>query len=209
MHDEHNTTRRGYIRVSTADQNIDLQRRALEQAGVDVIYTDEGISGAATSRPQLDRLLEDLQPGDQLVVWRLDRLGRSSAHLAELLVQLQERGVEFCSCTEGIDTTTPGGRLVYHVFAAVAQFEREIIRERVNAGIAAAKARGQHCGRRPSLSLDQARLAQRMIDEGASVSRTARQFKVSRTTLRRSLNRLQQKHQEPPGVLVEGTAGPG
>jgi len=191
MHDEHNTTRRGYIRVSTADQNIDLQRRALEQAGVDVIYTDEGISGAVTSRPQLNRLLEDLEPGDQLVVWRLDRLGRSSAHLAELLVQLQERGVEFCSCTEGIDTTTPGGRLVYHVFAAVAQFEREIIRERVNAGIAAAKARGQHCGRPWSLSIEQTRLAARMIEEGESMNRTARHFKVSRGGLRNCLARLE------------------
>ena len=184
-------TRRGYMRVSTDDQSVDLQRDALETAGVDQLYVDHGISGTVTCRPQLDQLLADLEPGDTLMVWRLDRLGRTVTQLSDLLVTLQEQDIEFCSVTEGIDTNTTGGKLVFHIFAAIAEFERDLITDRINAGIAAARARGQVFGRPRALSNDQCRIAAKMIEDGKSVSRTAREFKVSRCTLRQSIDRLE------------------
>ena len=132
----------GYARVSTLEQNPDLQVDELTAAGCWRVWTDRA-SGALDRRPQLDDVLVQLRPGDTLVVWRLDRLGRSLRHLIDVVTALEERGVGFRSLRENIDTTTAGGRLVFHLFGALAQFEREIIRDRTVAGLTAARARGR------------------------------------------------------------------
>lgn len=136
----------GYARVSSADQNLELQRDALEAASCARIFEDTA-SGARTERPGLDKALEYLRPGDTLVVWRLDRLGRSLAHLISMVAQLEEREIGFKSLQESIDTTTSGGKLVFQIFGALAEFERNVIRERTQAGLAAARARGRKGGR--------------------------------------------------------------
>ena len=142
---EHNTLI-GYARVSTRAQDLALQLDALERAGCERVYKDVG-SGTIRRRPQLDACLDYLRAGDTLVVWRLDRLGRSLRHLVELVGDLQEREIAFRSLTEAIDTNTPAGRLQLHLFAALAEFERELIRERATAGREAARARGRLGGR--------------------------------------------------------------
>jgi DNA invertase Pin-like site-specific DNA recombinase len=126
----------GYARVSTEDQSLDLQRRALEAAGCEVIHEDKGFSGAATSRPALTDALSAIKPGDVLVVWRLDRLGRSLAHLIQVIDGLGKIGAGFKSLCESVDTTSPGGRLILHIMGALAEFERQLISERTRAGIA-------------------------------------------------------------------------
>jgi DNA invertase Pin-like site-specific DNA recombinase len=131
----------GYARVSTTDQQPQLQVDALQRAGCYRVFT-ETASGARTDRPVLEQLLDQLRPGDTLVVWKLDRLGRSLRHLVDTVTGLADRGIGFRSLQEAIDTTTPGGKLVFHVFAALAEFERDLIRERTSAGLAAARARG-------------------------------------------------------------------
>ena len=153
----------GYARVSTTEQNPDLQVDELTAAGCWKVWTDHA-SGSLDRRPQLDEVLEQLRPGDTLVVWRLDRLGRSLRHLIDTVTGLDERGVGFRSLRESIDTTTAGGRLVFHLFGALAQFEREIIRDRTVAGLAAARARGRVGGRPSKLSAEQRRQARRMYD---------------------------------------------
>jgi DNA invertase Pin-like site-specific DNA recombinase len=140
----------GYARVSTLDQNLDLQRDALKAAGCDKIIEDTA-SGSKSQRSGLDKVREQLRPGDVLVVWRLDRLGRSLRNLIELMTELEGQGVGFRSITEAIDTTTPGGKLVFHIFGALAEFERNLIRERTKAGLDAARARGKKGGRRKKL----------------------------------------------------------
>ncbi len=135
----------GYARVSTHDQTLHLQNDALEQAGCSKIFTDT-ISGATTDRPGLEQALAYVRPGDTLVVWRLDRLGRSLKHLIETITVLHDREIGFKSITEHIDTTTSGGKLVFHIFGALAEFERDIIRERTQAGLQAARARGKKGG---------------------------------------------------------------
>lgn len=180
----------GYARVSTDEQCLALQLDALERAGCDRIERDQGVSGAATSRPGLDRALAALQPGDTVVVWRLDRLGRSLPHLIEVISGLKDRGVSFRSLSESIDTSTAAGELIFHVFGALAQFERSLIRERTRAGIDAAKARGQHCGRRPSLTPTQARHAAKLIEDGQSEREVGRILGVSHTSIRRALARI-------------------
>src|SRR3954467_6289532 len=142
----------GYARVSTLDQTLALQQDALTVAGCEQLYTDT-ISGSVTDRPGLSQALAHLRPGDTLVVWRLDRLGRSLSHLIETVRKLQELGIGFRSLQEQIDTTTSGGKLVFHVFGALAEFERDLIRERTHAGLAAARARGRLFGRPKVLSL--------------------------------------------------------
>lgn len=137
----------GYIRVSADEQNEDLQIDALKLAGCEIIYTDHGISGSQIKRRGLDDLLGNLSSGDTLVVWKLDRLGRSTTHLFGLLDNLRNRGVDFHAITQGIDTTTAIGRMLYGQLAVFAEFEREQIRERTKAGMAAAKKRGKHIGR--------------------------------------------------------------
>ena len=141
----------GYARVSTADQTLNLQQDALEQAGCSKIFTDT-ISGAKTERVGLEQALSYVRPGDMLVVWRLDRLGRSLKHLIETITTLHEREIGFKSITENIDTTTSGGKLVFHIFGALAEFERDIIRERTRAGLLAASARGKKGGRPKALT---------------------------------------------------------
>src|SRR5918912_1558549 len=133
----------GYARVSTDDQNLDLQRDALQNAGCELIF-DDMVSGTKAKRPGLEQALSHLRAGDTLVVWRLDRLGRSLKHLIDTVTDLQERGIGFKSLTESIDTTTSGGKLVFHIFGALAELRRGVIRERTQAGLQAARTRGRH-----------------------------------------------------------------
>lgn len=136
----------GYARVSTNEQNLGLQKDALEKAGCEKIYVEQA-SGSRSSRPELERAIEMLRKGDLLVVWRLDRLGRSLKHLIELVTELEESRIGFKSLTESMDTTTNNGKLIFHIFGALAEFERNLIRERTQAGLAAARARGRKGGR--------------------------------------------------------------
>src|SRR5918995_2311457 len=151
----------GYARVSTTDQQPQLQVDALERAGCYRVFT-ETASGARADRPILEQLLDQLRPGDTLVVWKLDRLGRSLRHLVETISELADRGIGFRSLQEAIDTTTPGGKLVFHVFAALAEFERDLIRERTSAGLAAARARGRPGGPPAGVARHQLQGAQEM-----------------------------------------------
>lgn len=148
----------GYARVSTLEQNLDLQRDALKAAGCEKIVVEKA-SGAKKDRSGLERVREQLRKGDVLVVWRLDRLGRSLRHLIELMTELEGQGTGFQSVTEAIDTTTPGGKLVFHIFGALAEFERNLIRERTKAGLEAARARGRKGGRRKKLGEKQRKLS--------------------------------------------------
>jgi len=179
----------GYARVSTTEQNPDLQVDELTAAGCWQVWTDHA-SGALDRRPQLDAVLEQLRPGDTLVVWRLDRLGRSLRHLIEVVTGLDERGVGFRSLRESIDTTTAGGRLVFHLFGALAQFEREIIRDRTVAGLTAARARGRVGGRPSKLTAEQVRQARKMYDaRELTVEQIAAVLGVSRTSIYRALGK--------------------
>lgn len=184
----------GYARVSTDDQNLDLQLQALRSAACDRIFTDRGISGAQGSRPGLDQALAYLRPGDKLVVWRLDRLGRSLTNLITLLDQLGSRKVRFHSLCEQVDTATSGGRLVFHMIAALAEFERSLISERTRAGMAAARARGVHIGRAPALNDQQCRQAIGMIRTGQPLRAVACAMGVHPRTLQRRLSRLKEKN---------------
>jgi len=136
----------GYARVSTHDQNLDLQKDALEKAGCEKIHVEKA-SGKSSNRPELRKVMNYLREGDTLVVWRLDRLGRSMKHLVELVTQMDEKEIGFRSLTEAMDTSTSGGKLIFHIFGALAEFERNLIQERTQAGLAAAKARGRIGGR--------------------------------------------------------------
>lgn len=182
----------GYARVSTIEQNPQLQLDALEAAGCQRIFVDHA-SGALDERPELTKALDYLRPGDTLAVWRFDRLGRSLRHLLELTSSFDAAGVGFRSLTEDIDTTTPGGKLIFHVLAALGEFERDLIRERINAGLAAARARGRVGGRPRALSDEQVRHARALYDAGGStVAEIARSFGVSRQTLYRSFDATKQ-----------------
>ncbi len=177
----------GYARVSTTDQNLDLQTDALRQAGCARIFTDTA-SGGLAARPQLAAALDYLRPGDTLVVWRLDRLGRSLRHLIDTVAGLEKRGTGFRSIQESIDTTTPSGRLIFHVFCALAEFERDLIRERTHAGLAAARARGRVGGRKPALTPQKAAEARRLYDEKRlTVAEIGKVLGVSRATIYRRL----------------------
>jgi DNA invertase Pin-like site-specific DNA recombinase len=182
----------GYVRVSTADerQTTDLQRDALITAGVDErnFYEDRA-SGTRDDRPGLKQCLDYLRPGDVLVVWRLDRLGRSLPHLIDIVTGLQKRGIGFKSLTETIDTTTATGELLFHLFAALAQYERSLIRERVLAGRAAARRRNRHGGRPRRVGPEAVEAAQALIAQDKSVSAAARAVGVPRQTLVDALRR--------------------
>lgn len=180
----------GYARVSTADQTLVLQRDALRAAGCDRIFTDQGISGSATSRPGLDRALKALKEGDTLTVWKLDRFGRSLSHLVQTVAELGERGVAFRSITENIDTESAPGRLVLHMMGALAEFERSLIVERTRAGLTAAKRRGVKLGRKPVLTPAQVKHARRLIDDGESPRIVASTLRVARSTLWRALKQI-------------------
>ncbi|MDH6238404.1 recombinase family protein [Cryobacterium sp. CG_9.6] len=185
----------GYARVSTTDQDASLQVDALNAAGCYRVFVDT-ISGSIDQRPELGKLLDQLRPGDTLVVWRLDRLGRSIRHLIDQLSLLSERKIGFRTLQETIDTTSSGGRLVFHVFAALAEFERDLIRERTNAGLQAARARGRTGGRPPLLTDDQVTTAQRMYQQkDMTVAQIGDVLGVSRTTIYRTLHRQPVKPQ--------------
>ena len=177
----------GYARVSTDDQNLALQRDALKAAGCERMFEDQGVSGATRARPGLDSALTALATGDVLVVWKLDRLGRSLSNLIETLATLGERGIGFRSLSEAIDTVSPGGRLVFHLMGALAEFERSLIVERTTAGLKAARARGVRVGRRKSLTAAQVAHARLLLDGGERAGAVARSLKVSRSTLYRAL----------------------
>jgi len=145
----------GYARVSTIDQNLDLQINALKAAGCEKIYHDEGVSGTKAKRPGLEKLLKRLKCDDELVVWKLDRLGRSMRHLIEITTMLEEKGIGFRSLSDAIDTSTPGGKLYFHLMGAFAEFESNLNSERTKAGMAAAKARGVKMGRPRKLTREQ------------------------------------------------------
>lgn len=175
----------GYARVSSDDQNLDLQRDALKLAGCERIY-EEKESGGKINRPELLRLVEALRPGDTVVVWRLDRLGRSLKHLIETVEQFENQQVGFQSVTEAIDTTTSGGKLIFHIFAALAEFERTLIRERTRAGLKAARARGRQGGRPKVLSDEQRNMAQALRDDSKqNVEAICKMLGISRTTFYR------------------------
>jgi DNA invertase Pin-like site-specific DNA recombinase len=172
----------GYARVSTADQELTLQLDALKREGCTRIFEDVA-SGAKVARQGLDAALAYLRPGDTLIVWKLDRLGRSLPHLVHTVEALSERDIGFRSLTEAIDTGTPGGNLVFHLFAALATFERDLIRERTRAGLTAAAARGRLGGRRPVITPAKLQKAQGLIDKGLTVRQAAAAIKVSKTAL--------------------------
>lgn len=176
----------GYARISTKDQVLSLQVDALKQAGCTKIY-EEVSSGVKTSRPVLEELIKNLRENDTLVIWKLDRLGRNMAHLIQLTTYLMERKVGFISLNDPIDTTTPQGRLVFGIFASLAEFERELIRERTHAGLTSARARGR-CGGRPKglsqAAHEKAAIAEALYKNGTiSVKKIAAQLDISKTTL--------------------------
>ena len=179
----------GYMRVSTGEQNLDLQRDALDRAGCNRIF-DDVCSGRTTERPGLDKAIDIMRDGDALVVWKLDRIGRSLPHVVGLVGDLQKRGVGLKVLTGDIDTTTVTGRLVFGIFATLAEFERDLIRERTHAGLAAARARGRKGGRPPALSPDQVKAARRMYEQNEmTVAQIGAVLGVSRATIYRALNR--------------------
>jgi DNA invertase Pin-like site-specific DNA recombinase len=175
----------GYARISTHEQTLDLQRDALEKAECERIFTDT-ITGTKDRRPGLEEALSHLRSGDTLVVWRLDRLGRSLRHLIDTVTSLQERGIGFKSLTESIDTTTSGGKLVFHIFGALAEFEREIIRERTQAGLQSARSRGKTGGRPKALTDKQVEMLNQLAaDKNRSVKDICKTLGISRKTFYR------------------------
>lgn len=179
----------GYARVSTQEQTVDLQVDALHKAGCDEIFK-ERFSAKSRNRPELEFCLRTLRKGDVLVVWKLDRLARSLKDLVEIINELETKEVGFRSITESIDTTTAGGKLIFHIFGALAEFEHNLIRERTIAGLAAARARGRKGGRKPAMSkLDIQKAAAMLKDPLITKKEVAEHFKVSRLTLNKSLSR--------------------
>ncbi len=195
----------GYARVSTGDQNLDLQCDALLAAGceADRIFTDK-LSGAKDDRPGLAQALAYVRQGDTLVVWRLDRLGRSLSHLIKVTTELEHRGIGFKSLQEGIDTTTSGGKLVFHIFGALAEFERSLIRERTNAGLKAARARGRNGGRPKLLDTRKLAVAETLLnDPKLTVAEVAEQVGVAWSTLYTYLKRNELKDTSKRGASGE------
>ncbi len=175
----------GYARVSTHEQTLDLQHDALKNAGCEKIFSDM-IGGAKVDRDGLADALKFMRAGDTLVVWKLDRLGRSLRHLIDTVTQLQEEGKEFQSITERIDTTTPGGKLIFHIFGALAEFERDLIRERTQAGLAAARARGRLGGRPRRLDDKQTAILRALYaDKSNSIPDILKSLHISKATLYR------------------------
>ena len=181
----------GYARISTDDQDLALQRDALTAAGCDRIF-DDTMSGAKAERPGLREALDFCRQGDILVVWRLDRLGRSLTNLIELMTALNEREIGFKSLSEQIDTTTSQGKLIFHIFASMAEFERDLIRERTNAGLKAARARGRVGGRPKALTEEKAKQAQTLYDNLTPVAEIARTLNVGVATIYRYVDTAKQ-----------------
>jgi DNA invertase Pin-like site-specific DNA recombinase len=199
----------GYARISTLDQNLELQRDALSTSGCKKIFTDVASGGSADRAGLLDALAH-LRTDDTLVVWRLDRLGRSLKHLIETVTSLHGRGIGFRSLTEGIETETSGGRLVFHLFACLAEFEREVIRERTQAGLAAARSRGRRGGRPALMDEKKTTIARRMhADPANNAADIARALGVSRATFYRSLKSPTKPDSASPRELpLPSLAGP-
>ena len=179
-------TRIGYARISTTDQDASLQHEALKSAGCSRIFTDQ-MSGKYATRPELDACLDYLRAGDTLVIWRLDRLGRSVLNLQELAALLQGRGIELVSLTEQFDTSTPAGRMLFSVLSAVAEFERDLVSERTRAGLQIAAKSGRKGGRARKLTDADVELARTRISNGETVGQAAKAAGVSRVTLYRYL----------------------
>lgn len=174
----------GYARVSTVDQNLDLQINALQAEGCGLIF-QEKVSGASKNRPELERMLEQLRPGDEVLVWKLDRLGRDLAHLIELVNLFADKKVTFYSINDKIDTSTPAGKLIFHIFCSLAEFERAQIRERTLAGLAAAKLKGKTGGKPKGLTPEAentARVAESLYKEGYAIKMIAQKLSISRGT---------------------------
>lgn len=172
----------GYARVSTPDQALDMQTEALQAAGCEKLFSDMA-SGAKTARPGLVQAMEFCREDDVLVVWKLDRMGRSMSHLIETVKTLEHRGIGFRSLTEHIDTTTPNGRLIFHIFGSLAEFERDLIRERVQAGLQSARRRGRRGGR-PPVSEETKAMAQALLaDKSLSVRHICARLGIAKSTL--------------------------
>lgn len=176
----------GYARVSTIDQNLELQIVALQEAGCEKIYQDQ-ISGTKTNRPGLNMVLEVLRKNDTLVVWKLDRLGRTVKGLIDLVIFLHQKGIHFKSITDNVDTSTPSGRFFFHVMASLAQMERELMAERTKAGLAAAKAKGRVGGRRRKMTQSKIESAKQLLSSGSLPRDVAENLGVSIPTLYRWL----------------------
>lgn len=190
----------GYARVSTHDQNLDLQIEALKKIGCDKIF-NEIISGTNTDRENLNEALTYLRPGDSLVVWRLDRLGRTLKQLIELTNSLKEKGIGFMSITEAIDTSTPTGQFFFHITGAFAELERDLIRERTKAGLASARARGRKGGRPKAIDAEAFKMALILYNEKkTTVASISKQFNISKRTFYRYLEDYRKKN--PPNEVV-------
>jgi DNA invertase Pin-like site-specific DNA recombinase len=180
----------GYARVSTMDQNLDLQTDALKLAGCEQIFTDK-ITGTKFERPQLSELKKILRAGDTIVVWKLDRMGRGLRDLINLMKEFDEKKIGFKSLTEGIDTTTTAGKLVFHIFGALAEFERNLIIERTQAGLKAGRARGKIGGRPPKLTEDQKKVLRAMhADKNIPLTTIIDTFKISKPTMYKIVNEV-------------------
>lgn len=188
LHPKKQTARIGYARVSTDDQHLDLQLNALSLAGCSKIYTDRGISGKVACRPGLQDALDCLSDGDTLVVWRLDRLGRSLVNLVELVNNLGLQGVDFQSLTESIDTRSSGGRLIFHIMAALAEFERSLISERTRAGMEAARLKGKHIGRPRKVKSKERNEIKIAFIRKTSISEIAKKYNISTRAVREILS---------------------
>jgi DNA invertase Pin-like site-specific DNA recombinase len=182
----------GYARVSTAEQELALQLDALHAAGCARVFEDR-ISGVQADRPGLRAALEYLRDGDTLVIWKFDRLGRSVRHLIDTVGELEHRNIGLRSLTEAVDTNTPGGRLLFHIFGALAQFERDLIVERTSAGLRAAEARGRKGGRRPVITPDKLERARMHIAAGLTVREAAARMKVGKTALYAALSQAEER----------------
>ena len=193
----------GYARVSTAEQDTALQTDALGKAGCERIFTDT-MSGATAERPGLSSAMGFMRDGDVLVVWRLDRLGRSLPQLIEVIAGLDASGIGFRSLAEAIDTTTPGGRLIFHVFGALGQFERDLIRERTKAGLSAAAARGRKGGRKPVVTADKLQKARTLLEQGLNVREVATRLKIGKTALYDALRGTEQACNAPKAPVQPG-----
>ena len=178
----------GYARVSTNDQNLDLQTDALKKAGCKKIFSDRGVSGVKTARPGLDKALDQIRKGDILVIWKLDRLGRSLSHLLSIIEDLKQKGVDFASVQDGFDTSTASGKMVFSVIGAMAEYERNLIRERTMAGLAAARSRGRKGGRPKQLNEGQVKVAIALADAGElTINEIREQVGCSRSTYYRQV----------------------
>jgi DNA invertase Pin-like site-specific DNA recombinase len=180
----------GYARVSTRDQSLDLQIDALQKIGCEALFQEQ-VSSVAVERKELQKLLNTLRQGDVVVVWKLDRLGRSLSDLVKLVTAIQSRGAELQSLNDNIDTTTPHGKLTFHIFASIAEFERDIIRDRTRAGLAAAKARGRLGGRPKGLSpesTEKAEVAASLHRQGWTAEKASKHLKISKTTFYKYLH---------------------